>query len=91
VDDDSIREVVRRLSRPAPAGHVIERVAILAEGPNFDAIEAWILERGGQPETPVPTTAPRGGGGLHADRRASLRSEPGAKISRYVLPPDALA
>lgn len=89
MDDDSIRAVVRRLSRPAPGGHVIERVAILAEGSHFDAIEAWILENGGQPEA-TATPAPRGGGGLHADRRAAAETQRAAKIARYVLPPDAL-
>jgi hypothetical protein len=91
VDEDSICEVVRRLARPAPDGHVIERVAILAEGPHFDAIEAWILGKGGRPEAIETPAPPRGGGGLHADRRGSSGTQPGAKIARYVLPPDALA
>jgi hypothetical protein len=87
MDDDAIRAIVRRLARPAPTGHVIERVAILAEGPNYREIEAWILRKGGQPEATAPRAAGRG---LYAEREASADAARETKTSRYVLPPDAL-
>lgn len=89
VDDDDIRAVVRRLSRPSPGGYVIERVAVLAEGSNFDEIEAWILEHGGTPEAAAPK-ARKGGGGLYAERSEAAEAERGTAASRYVLPPGAL-
>jgi hypothetical protein len=88
VDDEAIRSLLRRLARAHPSGGtVIERAAILAEGADFEAVMAWVVAHGGQPEA----TAPRPSrSGLHGSRvHDSGGSEPRAP-SRFVLPPDAL-
>jgi hypothetical protein len=60
VDDDAIRSLLTRLARAHPSGGtVIERAAILAEGADFDAIMAWIVARGGEPEATVSKPSPR--------------------------------
>jgi hypothetical protein len=85
-EDDAIRRVVARLSRPHPSGGaVIERAAILAEGTRSAAILAWISAHGGEPEVAAPAKAAGGlygsgfGGGVTAPRGPA----------RYVLPADA--
>jgi hypothetical protein len=85
--DDAIRVVVARLSRPhRSGGAVIERAAILAEGAASTDILAWVIAHAGEPEAAAPAAAPRGlygsgfGGGVTAPRGPS----------RYVLPADAL-
>jgi hypothetical protein len=83
-EDDAIRAVVTRLSRPHRSGGiVIERAAILAEGTASPDILAWIADHAGEPETATRAAPARGlyGRGVTASR------EP----SRYVLPADALA
>lgn len=83
-DDTAVRELVTRLSRPSRGGgHVIERAAILAEGSQFRAIEAWILEHGGEGEA-TPAKISRG---LFVDREGSRPAPP---PSRYLLPAGAL-
>jgi hypothetical protein len=53
-DEQMIRELVTRLSRPDRRGaSVIEPAAILAEGANTESIVTWILDHGGQPEAPA--------------------------------------
>jgi hypothetical protein len=88
-DDDAIRALVTRLSRPhRSGGHVIERAAILAEGADFAAVMTWIAEHAGTAETRADV-APKGG--LHsarADDRGARHSE---TPLRFVLPPGALA
>jgi hypothetical protein len=79
--DDAIRAVVKRLARPHPKGKVIERAAILAEGPASAAIVAWIMSHAGEPET-ASAAVPRG---LHGARGAG-----GGAPQRYVLPAGAL-
>jgi hypothetical protein len=87
VDDDAIRALVTRLARPnAAGGDVIERAAILAEGPNFAAIMAWVMAHGGKPEETTPTAAP---GGLHGSRMMGGAESPRTPL-RFVLPPGAL-
>ena len=87
MDDDTIRFLLKRLARPHPSGGtVIERAAILAEGADFDAVMAWIVAHGGQPEERAVVAAGRG---LH-----SARSDSGAGSQtprRFVLPADALS
>jgi hypothetical protein len=85
VDDDEIRRVVERLSRPHPSGgSVIERAAILAEGAKSAAIMEWITTREWQPEEDAPAVSGRGSLGLHArERDRSNRPAP----RRYVLRP----
>jgi hypothetical protein len=86
IDDGAIQATVARLARPtASGGHAIQRAAILAEGPDFGRIEAWILEHGGEAEN----SAVAAGGGLHADRINANRRSVGAAPVRYVLPPGA--
>jgi hypothetical protein len=89
VDDDAIRSVVTRLSRPhASGGTVIERAAILAEGADSAAVLAWIAAHAGEPEALAPVASGRGlhSAGLHDSGGADTRTP-----RRYVLPPGALA
>jgi hypothetical protein len=82
-EDDAIRAVVRRLSRPhRSGGAVIERAAILAEGAASTDILAWIAAHAGEPEMAAPAATTRGlyGGGVTAPRGPS----------RYVLPAGAV-
>ena len=61
MEEDEIRAVVSRLSRPlAAGGSSIERAAILAEGTDAGAIIAWIGAHAGIPEAGQPPEAPRG-------------------------------
>ena len=88
MDDDAIRTLVKRLGRPDPSGGtVIERAAILAEGADFEAIMAWIIAHGGEPEAAV-ATATRSG--LHGSRLHDSGGTEARTPSRYVLPADAL-
>ena len=87
--DDAIRAVVTRLSRPhASGGAVIERAAIVAEGPDAASIVAWILANAGRPEE---TAARAPGRGLHGARLSSRPGASGDTPRRYVLPAGALA
>jgi hypothetical protein len=88
VDDDAIRTLVTRLSRPhRSGGKVIERAAILASGTDSTAVLTWIAAHAGLPEDQAPTGAGRG---LHSSR---LYESGGAARTplRYVLPPGALS
>jgi hypothetical protein len=87
--DGAIRAAVIRLSRPDnDGGAVIERAAIMAEGAPAAAIEAWILQHGGEPEAPtVGTPAP----GLYGLRPDSTLVGGSRAPRRYVLPATALA
>ena len=87
-ENDAIRTVVARLSRPhRSGGAVIERAAIMAEGAASTDILAWIVAHAGEPEVAASKAPARGlygsgfGGGVTAPRGPS----------RYVLPADALA
>jgi hypothetical protein len=90
MDDPTIQQTVARLARPnASGGQTIERAALLAEGSDFGAIEAWILARGGEPE--IPGAAAAATGGLHGVRidAGRRRAASGAPV-RYRLPAGAL-
>jgi hypothetical protein len=83
--DGAIRAVVVRLARPAGAGGtVIERAAIIAEGSNARAIEAWIVAHGGEAEEVVAASS---GAGLYGSRTTGRQRSP----LRYTLPAGALA
>jgi hypothetical protein len=83
----AICAAVRRLSRPdGQGGAVIERAAILAEGKISVAIEAWVVDNGGQPEV---VTLDRPDEGLHPFRRDTPPLG-GRTPGRYVLPVAAL-
>jgi hypothetical protein len=87
MDDDGIRVLVKRLSRPHPSGgDVVERAAILAEGDDFPSIMHWIDDHAGVPEA-AKASAPKG---LHGARLDGAGAPPRAPL-RYVLPAGALA
>jgi hypothetical protein len=85
--EEAIRAAVRRLSRPdGQGGAVIERAAIVAEGTPSAAIEAWVIDNGGQP---VALKLARPPAGLHS----LVRGAPASGVQaprRYVLPAAAL-
>ena len=84
-DDDAIRALVVRLSRPhRTGGRVIERASLLAEGGDFGAILGWIEAHGGEPEAPA---AARSQGGLHSARLVETADR---VPLRFILPPGAL-
>jgi len=88
VDDDAIRTLVVRLSRPhRSGGKVIERAAILAEGADSAAVLGWIAAHDGEPEDVVAAVSGRG---LHSARQDSIRASSRMPL-RYVLPPGALS
>jgi hypothetical protein len=86
-DEEEIRALVARLSRPhRGGGRVIERAAIMAEGAKSAAILAWIEAGDWAPEDAPAQAADPGGSGMHGMRRETqaLRvREP----RRYVSPP----
>jgi hypothetical protein len=87
VEDDAIRTLIQRLSRPhASGGAVIERAAVLASGADSAAVLTWIAAHAGEPEDLVPRGS---GGGLHS-ARTSGGGDPRTPL-RYVLPPGALS
>jgi hypothetical protein len=90
MDDDAIRCLVTRLSRPHPSGGaVIERAAILAAGSGASAVLTWITAHAGEPED-LPPVASRGGG-LHSARLHGTTGAGGTRTPlRYVLPPGVL-
>jgi hypothetical protein len=89
-DDTASEQVVRRLARPTSSGgHVIERAAVLAEGPHCADIEAWILRNGGEPEV-IEAEDDDGSGGVYADRRRSFAMVDTGHPARYHFPADAL-
>ena len=88
-DDDAIRALVVRLSRPHKSGgKVIERAAILAAGSDFEEIMDWITAHDGEPE--APPAAKASSGGLHGTRFEGGGAPDRAPL-RFVLPPGALA
>lgn len=88
MDDDAIRALVARLSRPHPSGEVIERAAIVATGADSSAVLRWIADHGGEPEALAPTPASRG---LHGARLHDSSGADPRKPLRYVLPPGVLS
>lgn len=89
MDDSEIRDVVKRLARPhSSGGDVIERVAILAAGGDYQAIMAWITDHDGTAEEAAPAVRT---GGLHGSRLAHGAGAPIAAPARYVLPAGVLA
>jgi hypothetical protein len=82
MDDDGIRALLARLARPHPSGgKTIERAALLAAGPDFSELIAWIVEHGGAPEGPGAATV---GGGLHGSRISRGSTRPSQPV-RYLL------
>jgi hypothetical protein len=89
MDDDAIRVLVTRLSRPHKSGgESIDRSAILAEGADSAAVLTWITDHDGKPEEAVAAAAK---GGLHSARLSSSGAAAPAHPRRYILPPGALS
>lgn len=85
MQDSDIREIVTRLARPhRSGGKVIERVAILAEGADFDAVMRWILDRDGVPEAAAAKPPARG---IHAMRYHDTEGDAPPPPARFILPP----
>lgn len=90
MDDDAIRALVARLSRPhASGGEVIERAAILAAGADSVAVLTWIAAHNGEPEDLAPRDTE--GGGLHGARAHESEATDPRTPLRYVFPPGALS
>lgn len=88
MDDDEILALVTRLARPhASGGQVIERAAILAEGPDFPAVLEWIIGHDGQPEGAVASATTRG---LHGSRLSGGGGAAPRQVMRFVLPAGTL-
>lgn len=89
MDEDAIRTLVTRLSRPHPSGGgVIERAAILACGADSSEVLTWITAHAGEPEDQAPVGAGRG---LHSARLSDGVGPASREPRRYVLPPGALS
>ncbi|MBA2513348.1 MAG: hypothetical protein H0V26_03335 [Solirubrobacterales bacterium] len=89
MDDDAIRTLVARLSRPhGSGGAVIERAAILAAGADSAAVLTWIAAHSGEPEDLAPRVTE---GGLHGARAHDSEGADPRTPLRYVLPPGALS
>lgn len=88
-DDDAIRALVVRLSRPhRSGGEVIERAAIMAAGADSATVIAWITDHAGIPEA---TTAKAPRRGLHGSRLSDDSETESKAPLRFVLPAGALA
>jgi hypothetical protein len=83
LDDDGIRLLVERLSRPhRSGGRVIERAAILAEGLRSTAVLDWLGDHDWTPEADAPKADTRGG--LYGTRDYGRRNQ---MPRRYVSSP----
>jgi hypothetical protein len=88
MDDDAIKSLVTRLSRPHPSGGVvIERAAILADGADFPAVMHWITTHSGKADTVVASSTSRG---LHGPRMNDTSPTISPTPLRFVLPNGAL-
>ena len=88
MEDTDIEAIVARLARPhRSGGKVIERVAILAEGADFDAVMKWILDRDGVAEAAPAKPAARG---IHAMRYHDTEGDAPPPPARFILPPGVL-
>jgi hypothetical protein len=89
MDDDAIRALLSRLARPHPSGgQAVERAALLAAGPDFTQVMAWIADHDGQPETSAPGAV---SGGLHGARISGSGAGGQRTPQRYVLGAGTLA
>jgi hypothetical protein len=89
MEEDDIRALVTRLSRPhSSGGAVIERAAIRAAGADSAAVVAWIVAHHGEPEAAIAQPASRG---LHSSRLSDSIGTQAAAPARYVLPAGTLS
>jgi hypothetical protein len=87
-DDQRIKQLVARLSRPhSSGGLVIERAAILADGGDFSAVMGWITAHAGEADATAATSAGRG---LHGSRVHGTGATAPTKPLRFLLPADAI-
>ena len=87
MEDDAIRDLVKRLARPTrDGGHTIERAALMAEGVDALEVLAWIEKQGGVPEAPSSSGAGRGLHGSRLDGPGNAKARP----RRFILPAGAL-
>lgn len=87
-DDQRIKLLVARLSRPhSSGGLVIERAAILADGGDFSAVMDWITAHAGRADT---TVAPPTARGLHGSRVQGTPASAPTKPLRFLLPANAV-
>jgi hypothetical protein len=88
LDDEAIRSLLTRLARAHPAGGtVVERAAVVAAGADSEAVMAWIVANGGEPEAAAETSTRHG---LHGSRLHSSAGTQPRLPSRFVLPAGAL-
>jgi hypothetical protein len=88
-EEDAIRVLLKRLARPHRSGGlVVERASVLAEGADFAAVMAWIVDHDGTPEEAVATATRHG---LHGSRLHDSGGTAPRVPLRYVLPAAALA
>lgn len=88
MEDEEIRSILARLSRPhVSGGAVVERAALMAEGVDPAQLLAWIESHGGTPESAASTKPARG---LHSARMSAHAGGGTATPQRYVLPAGAL-
>jgi hypothetical protein len=88
MNEENIKSLVTRLSRPHPSGGVvIERAAILADGGDFPAVMDWITAHAGKPDAVAAASAQRG---LHSPRLAESSPTTAPTPLRFVLPAAAL-
>jgi hypothetical protein len=88
MDEDTIKSLVTRLSRPHPSGGVvIERAAILADGGDFPAVMDWIVAHSGKADGGGASATPRG---LHGPRMNDTNPTISPTPLRFVLPTGAL-
>ncbi len=86
--DEAIRALIRRLARAHPSGgRVIERALLLAAGPDFGVLMAWIEAHDGRPE-PLDA-ATRANHGVHGARFDAGRARDATPL-RFVLPAEVL-
>ena len=87
MDDEAIKTLVTRLSRPTRSGgHVVERAAINAAGVDADAVVAWIESHDGVPEAPSSSGSGRGLHGSRIDGPGGTET----RTRRFILPAGAL-
>ncbi len=88
MEDEAIRELLKRLARAHPSGgSVIERVAITSQGSGSESVLRWMIDHGAQPEAALATTARQG---VHETGRGDAPTATSAAPARYILPAGAL-
>jgi len=88
MEQDAIRDTVRRLARPhVSGGSVIERSVVIAEGAGSAEIMDWISAHDGVGDS---SAAVQRGQGLHGARISPPAAATAGLARRWVLPAGAL-